>query len=295
MSLKLLLGVGIPIALIIALISLTSLGPGLNTTIVDVKQVDFSKLTSQNNVVLVRTVTISNNFFMPRRYELPPLIACLNDKQGQKQLQNVQITFDHVLYVEKGSIPIYGQIAESTYGDYYYGTSASSKSVEIPANGEKEIKVQVKPGYSYSSYAGYDEILVVEPKQTEKQDETGKYYSSRYFYCNQLAKEDLERASHIELLNAPVYTTTTTVYPYYYTTTTINSCYDTDGGINMYVSGYTTYPNVQNPTEKALDNCINNTLYERSCLNNRPITSTIECPVGYTCINIPNGGYCKPS
>jgi hypothetical protein len=193
MNLKLVLGVFIPALVIIILIGLSSADIEFSVEKETINSVELGPLISTQyhpkSQVPIQTITVSNDFFMPRKFELPKLVACLNDKEGAKQMQDLQVKYNEGTYSRGSDIPFFDDI----FYDYRYD---SRRSIELSANSKKQVKVFVVPKYSYnyqdiSSYKEYDEILLIQLKDRRR------YY---YNICSGLESKELENAIHINII-----------------------------------------------------------------------------------------------
>jgi len=195
MNIKLAVGILLPLALILFLVILSISNIGFSLEKQNVDSVQFSSLfvdknSPKNNNIPIQTITITNDFFLPKRYELPRLIVCLNDKEGIKPIQNIRVKYREGFYSRGSDVPIFDEI----FFDYNY---RPKQSIELPAESKKQIKILVEPKYLYNygagieSYKEYDELLLIESKD-----------SSRYSYksCQNLESEDIDSATHIPIL-----------------------------------------------------------------------------------------------
>jgi hypothetical protein len=188
-NIKLVLGIFLPLALILFLVILSTANIGFSLEKRDVDSVQFSSLFAdksfQKNNIPIQTITITNDFFLPKRYELPKLIFCLNDKEGIKQIQNIQVKYNEGSYTTGSDVPISDEI----FFDYN-----SKQSIELPAESKKQVKILVEPKYLYNydseidSYKEYDELLIIESKEVNR-------YS--YNSCRNLESKKIDSATHI--------------------------------------------------------------------------------------------------
>ena len=205
MNLKLILGIFIPLIFIIALIILSSINVGYSIEKENEKNLEYNKLfTSQSQAgeVKIQTITIKNDYFLPKKIELPKIMVCLSDKEGKTRNQNLYVRYNEGKSSEIPKTPIVEDLglARSSYGYNYYTTT---KAVEVPAHSTKEVKVMVQPKYSYNynyptqNYADYeyDELLIIEPDD----DNNYAYYDS----CTKLDDKDIDAATHIEIVEKP--------------------------------------------------------------------------------------------
>lgn len=190
------LGIFLPLALIISLVVLSTVNSGFSINKEDVQSIQFNALfvgkDAPRNTILLQTITIANDFFLPKKYELPRLIVCLSDKDGAKEATNLQVKYNEGSYTRGSDVPIFDEI----FLDY---NSYSKQSVELPANSKKQVKVLVEAKYLYNyeteiqSYKDYDELLLIQKKSTT-------YYYNSYSSCRNLESEELNTAIHIPIL-----------------------------------------------------------------------------------------------
>lgn len=227
------------------------------------------KPTQEKGIIILQTIIITNDFFLPKRFELPKTIVCLNDKEGLKARENLQVNYSEGTYSKGSDVPIFDEIFFDAY-------TYSGKSIELLPYSKKQVKILVEPKYLYNydrdinTYKEYDELLLIELEG-----------SQIYFYniCGNLKEEDLAEAAHIDIVGGEsVYTVgrePVTGIP--------DSCYDSDGGLNHYEYGYT-----ETERDKVYDYCRNysngstsGTLTEAACLSDgTPYQKNYVCPNG---------------
>lgn len=189
MNLKLYLGVFLPLIVIIILTSLSISNIGFTVEETTVETVEFNSLFAElraGPTTTVRTITLTNNFFLPRKYEIPSLLACLHDKDG------VASTFDlSVGYSESSTNPTIPDPA----GLSHYSVR-SREYIDVPANSEKQVILFIEPKYlnnydiSITSYNEHDEVLLVELSDTDD-----------YRYCRYLESDELlEKSTSITII-----------------------------------------------------------------------------------------------
>lgn len=190
MKLKLLLGIFLPLVLIIVLVILSTARMGFSVATEMVKSIQFNDLfvvhNSPANARLLQTITITNDFFLPRKYELPELIVCLSDTEGIKGPTSLQVKYAEGSYSRGSNAPFFDEIFLD-YNSYY------RQSIELPAKSKKQVKVLVEPQYLYAeiqSFKEYDELLLIHSKSNKN------YYGS----CSDLAGEELSTAIHIPIV-----------------------------------------------------------------------------------------------
>ena len=219
MNIKLILGIFLPSLVIISLVVLSSSNVGFSVLKETVKSVKFDSLfikEARKGSPLLQVITIKNNFFIPRRFELPRLIACLNDKDGLNPRENVEIKY------------IQGYSSENNthiFDDIVYNSYFPTQSIEI-SDGEMYFSVIARPRFSYSHFnkhsdyvnslfavKDYDELLLIKSKGSDN------YYNS----CADLDEKKLKQAVHIEITEK--------------LTEPSVECKDSDNGINYYIKG----------------------------------------------------------
>jgi len=191
MNIKLALGILLPLALIVFLVILSTANIGFSLEKQDVDSVQFSSLfvdkNSPKNNIPIQTITITNDFFLSKRYELPKMIVCLNDKEGIKEIQNIQVKYNEGSYTRGSDVPIFDEL----FFDYNY---YSKQSIELPTESKKQVKILIEPKYLYNydteidSYREYDELLLIESKDTNR-------YS--YNSCQSLESKEMYSTTHI--------------------------------------------------------------------------------------------------
>lgn len=274
MNLKLLLGIFIPLIVIVVLVVLSSTDIGFSIEKENEKNLQYNILfttQSQAGDVKIQTIKVKNDYFLPKKIELPKLMVCLYDKDGKAKSQNLYVRYNEGKASEIPETTLAEELlsARSYYGYNYYATA---RAIEVPAHSQKEVKVMVQPKYSYNydyynkAYTDYeyDELLIIEPK--DKND----YYSSNS--CANLDDKDLDEAIHIGIINIPTAPVTqnqqsTATQSTKYSNINpsrpdsddfskpIITCVDSDDGRNSTVAGFTT-----NGRSIRYDNCFHNQL-----------------------------------
>ena len=78
MNIKLTLGILLPLMLIVGLVILSTANIGFSLNKENTPSVEFNSLfigkDSQKNTILLQTITITNDFFLSKKYELPKLL-----------------------------------------------------------------------------------------------------------------------------------------------------------------------------------------------------------------------------
>lgn len=194
MNIKIALGIFLPLVLIILLVVLSSVNVGFSIDKETVQSIQFDSLFTvqigAKSNIPIQTITLNNNFFMPKRYELTKIIVCLNDKEGLKNRENLNVKYSEGTYSRSSDVPIFDEV----FFDYsYYGR----QSIELPGSSKKQVKILVEPKQLYryeetiNSYRDFDEILLIESKDN-------KLY--RYNSCSNLETKELDSAIHIQIM-----------------------------------------------------------------------------------------------
>ena len=279
MNAKLIVGIILPLVVIIVLVALSSVEVGYSLETSNEEEIQFEKLFSDTyraSEITVQTIRIKNDYFLPKKIELPRIIVCLNDREGLLKKQNMNVRYNEGSSAEIPEAPILSEIIESR--PYYgYGSYADRRNVEVPAHSTRDVKVMVQPTnnyYNYDTQYGdyeYDEVLIVEPKE----DKNNLYYSYSYDSCASLNDRDFENAVSIPISKPNA------------------TCSDTDNGLDYYVKGKIIYKNHPQDIRGEEDFCTD-TFYlsERICRN--PLDSkrnyqSFYCPNGCSdgaCIGI---------
>ncbi len=94
MDRRLLYGVVVPLAIALLLIALSASDIGLSAGITVVKQADRAALVGAAGAsVPLETVSVDNGFFLPRKYALPHVIACLENSSSPGQLTGTSLSY----------------------------------------------------------------------------------------------------------------------------------------------------------------------------------------------------------
>ena len=297
MSIKLILGIFVPLVVVISLIVVSSLNIGFSMEIKTAESISYNTLFLQQNhvkdSVALRDITITNDYFLAKRIKLPSLVVCLNDKEGIKPKENLQARYNEGISYPSSENRIFeASMMNSISSDYYGYYGMSVKTIEIPAHNKKQVKALVEPkilydyNYNYqdlNSYREYDELLLIETKDSD------------YIYCENLESKELDSAVHIPITGAPPDSVRYT-------------CTDSDGGKSYYVKGIvdghqlgTSPPIICDksycgPRTDSLnystyyDYCIDNNVAEAFCNPD----GSINVDSGYICPNGCIDGACVP-
>ena len=205
MKYKIILGIILPLLLAIALIILASSNTGFS-----VKKDFLNKLTFQEvfgnsenyppgQQLKIAEITIENNYFLGKRYELLPLGICLDDKEGQLPRLNAgNLQYNEGEYNYETGDFIFSTEKSLAYPYYYDSYNREEKNIQISAYSKKKIRLFLQSSYNFG-YRNYTELL----KQYGNYDallifEINNKYNS-YAYCNNLDQETLDKAIAIPI------------------------------------------------------------------------------------------------
>lgn len=201
MKYKIIFGIIIPLLLATTLIVLTSLNVGFGIEKNFIEKINLQDIFTDDyqikNSIKIADIIIQNDYFLSRRYELPRLGICLDDKEGNSQrinagnLQYGEGDYDY----ERGDF-----LYQTTYKSYpyYYGGYNEARNIQINANEKKSIRIFLQPAYNFmyrnytqllEQYGNYDALLVVE---------LGDKYD--YYNCADIDQSTLNKAIAIQIL-----------------------------------------------------------------------------------------------
>ena len=205
MSLKLIIGIILPLVAVVSLIILGSININFIIETKTVESVKFNDLFTTNygsNIfVPIQNITLTNNYFLPKRVTLPKIVVCLSDKEGIKPKQNVRVMYNEGVAEETSDLS--DLFAPSAFRSLSYSSYASAKNIEIQKNNKKEVKLLIEPIYvshdSYDyysrnivdSYLDYDELLLIESK-------------SSTYNCQSLESKELDSAVRINVTDRSI-------------------------------------------------------------------------------------------
>jgi hypothetical protein len=203
MNAKIVLGIIIPAVIIIILTIISSLDIGFSAQNTYTHDLDFDDIFTNSQVrnsIEIGKVTITNDYFLPKRYDLPAITACLVDEDKEKQIQDV----GSVSYSE-GDSESYG----STDLYYYGGSNNNPTSVEIGAHEKKTVRLYLYPTsintYDYSNlnkteeeivletYGDYDSLILIEGSKSTSP------YGYGYASCYSFSQSELDDGIKISL------------------------------------------------------------------------------------------------
>ncbi len=176
---RLVFGVVIPLIIFLVLTFLSTSGIGLK---VETTTADVINLSDSHPL---QVIFLTNDFFIPRKYELPPLIACFYDYEDSFRSRQVSLRYSHTDTVESRR-----SLDSLLFLDYPF---RQKKSVELPSNSQTQIVVYIPADSYYKNlFSDYDEILLFESEQK-------KYYP--YGFCRNLVQDEIDSAKHIKIVH----------------------------------------------------------------------------------------------
>ena len=181
---------------IIALVVVSSIGPGLDVIGKTVESLPLQKLSSSqsNERIVIQDWTITNRYFIPRAYEFPKVKACLYKSDGKIKGQSVSISYGESIAASSPfSLGSKADIASYNFR-YYPESAAAQQRVEVPGGSSKKVQLLLAPSY-YGTYDNslkdYDELLLI--KDNAQND---------YLFCQNIGDETRKNAIKIQLTNA---------------------------------------------------------------------------------------------
>jgi len=206
MKLKLILGIIIPIFLIVIFTILGTWPSGFSMDKSFDSEMEFDEVfltTNYNNAMRIGEITVSNEYFLPKRFDAPNYISCIYDKDNKRPLQDG----GYVFYNE-GSYSPNIEILDLTkgvssdlayYRPYNYNNRNYKTSVEIGAYETKTLQIYytASNNYRYSnidnSQREYDTLLLVN-RETNNQ-----------INCQSLSSEQIQDSKRITITPASSY------------------------------------------------------------------------------------------
>jgi hypothetical protein len=193
-KIKLFFGILIPLVIIITLAVISNMGDSIKVSKQTVNYVILNELFTNDSKyydknIILQNITLQNDYFLPRKYALPMVIVCLNDKEGSKGRMSLSARYSEGTYNYNYNRYLFDDIFFG-FDSYYY----NNRAIELPTNGKKMIKISVQPQYRYNTQddylKGYDEILIVETNNNKG------YYS----YCDNIEASEFDNAVHVNLI-----------------------------------------------------------------------------------------------
>ena len=152
MNTKLILGIGIPSLIILILITLSTVQTGFVVEEKLANSISMKDISGNSQGKTLLTVTVTNNYFLPRSYALPQLVACLYDSSGKNQGQNVYArwaTINNILYPGADILLYPSQDRTDVSG------------LDLAPNDKKSVYFYTTSFYS-SNIWRYDKLILVE-------------------------------------------------------------------------------------------------------------------------------------
>ncbi|VVB78059.1 Uncharacterised protein [uncultured archaeon] len=194
MKYKIIFGIILPLIIIISLALVSNLGQ-LSIKQDFVKQLSLNDLLENKKVkdtIKLGEVGIENKYFLPKRYDLTQLGACLRDTSGGKAMVDAG-----TIEYSEGDLP---------YSDKYVYDYQQDRSIEISSKNIKKINVYLRPSGSFSylnysqlktQYGSYDELIIFEKDNYNQQYPTSR---TRIYNCYDLNQDSIDNSIHITIL-----------------------------------------------------------------------------------------------
>lgn len=193
MSSKILFGIIIPSLLIVVLVVFGSWDVGMSVRKFSVASASRAELlsTGGNDEILLQTITIVNDYFLSKQYEVTYHVACLHDFEEGASLRALSLYYSEATLREENSAAVFGSSRSIS--------NWRSNWVSIPAGATKQVKMFIKPYLRNQDIQQYDEILLIERKQQNGRD--SMLYESSYIYgCEGMTPDELDRAVRIAIV-----------------------------------------------------------------------------------------------
>lgn len=254
MKYKIILGIILPLLVIILITMLGSLGPGfdIDRSFEDsIVSKEVFKKNYDNNAIRIGEVKISNDYFLPKRYEAQIYVVCAYDEQGVRPLTSVGAVFyNEGEFSETARFADISKASSLYYGGYYNEYSNYKTSIELDAGESKTLQVYLSSNryyYDYvsSNYGDYDKILIVEQNENNNLN------------CESLSSEQIQDSYKLNI-----------IFPQ-------NICTDSDTDIN------TDYYSIRNKIAYA-GNCNDNSgvTHIDNCLDGDTVVEYLCSPKG---------------
>ena len=196
MKIKLLVGLILPLLIMLPLIFLSNSDIGFSVKKENVKSVNFDSIFVENKNsegVLVQFINASNDFFLPRKLVLPNLLACASHSENSIKRAKFGVRYSEGTYSSEGNF---------IFDEIFFNLN-NQKSIDIPPNSKKQIKIFVKPNYIYdyeydnnvNTYLRYDQLLLIESNANDN------YFSYDYNVCDNIESKKLEKSVSIKINN----------------------------------------------------------------------------------------------
>ena len=194
MSIKLALGIILPVAVILVLVIVSTAAPELSVYTETVSSVPFDALFVASGSpetplgLQTITITITNDFFLPKSYELPTLLACLYDIERAGESISLNVVLSEGSKREENDVLMMDAFFPEDF--------PAEHMVQGEAHSSKQVRVLVSPNRVYVAqrpmayYEQYDEVLLIPRTELNKD-----YYLS----CNTWRTEDLSAGYRIPI------------------------------------------------------------------------------------------------
>jgi len=193
MKKKVIFGIILPLSIIVLLIIISTSNIGYSIYKESARNIEIKEILvdhrSKVEKIPLQTITITNDLFLPRKYELPTMIACLYDKQGIKKTEEIEVFYNKRTNDIDSDFPIFDEI-------FFMPQRDSKQNKEVSAFSKTQIRLMIQKKYivlyhdSIDSYMEYDELLLIEYDDT-----------SRYKRCERIDNEDIESAIRIPIIS----------------------------------------------------------------------------------------------
>jgi len=258
MKFKIIFGIILPVLIILSITILGSLGPGF-----DVKEnfdstIAAKEVFKQNygsTAIRIGEIKITNDYFLPKRYEAGSFLVCAYDKENTRPIKMIGALFynegefsENLRSADISSL----QYSSMPYG-YYNGYRNYKTSIELDPKESKTLQVYLSSNDYYYDYntknsnRDYDQLLVVRQTQNAK------------LSCESLSSENIASALKIDIIQP------------------LNYCFDSN--LNMYSND--DYYGIRNKIT-IVDTCTdeNNITYMDYCLDDNIVVEFDCSPKG---------------
>lgn len=203
MKFKIIFGIALPVIIIVILVILGSLDIGFSVKKKFIDKLSLQDIFTQDyqikNAIKIADITLENNYFLGKRYDLPGLGICLDDIEGNHpRIEAGSLLYGEGQYnYEKGGF-IYQETDMYRSYPYYGSNRAEAKNIQIGANEKKNIRIFLQPSYQFAyrnyteliqQYKEYDSLLIFETDNNR----------NLYYACNDLDQETLDKAISIPI------------------------------------------------------------------------------------------------
>ncbi|MBI2673284.1 hypothetical protein HYX19_03420 [Candidatus Woesearchaeota archaeon] len=185
---KVVLGIILPLAVIVALTLLSNSSIGLSIKFDPVESITFNDLFASSSAdygrVVLAKLTIKNDFFLSRRVEVNTYEACFYSTKTETASNRKE----YLSYNSLASPQYTGDIFSSGY------YPINEQDIQIKSNDQKEVELSIQKKYDYSGdqrnyYINYDKILLFK-------NDRNRY---EYDFCSKVSKEDIRNAVSIDV------------------------------------------------------------------------------------------------